>query len=116
MAFDSKEERQAYDRKWYEKHKERIKDKKNQNTKAFREKRKAWLLEKKGRPCMDCEVQYPDFVMDFDHRDPAVKSFEISEKIAAYSIEVLEAEIAKCDLVCSNCHRIRTHNRRKTHT
>ena len=64
---------------------------------------------------MDCGGTFPTFCMDFDHRDPEAKSYNIGAKMkGAYSPEAkqaVETEIAKCDLVCSNCHRIRTNSR-----
>jgi hypothetical protein len=59
---------------------------------------------------MDCGNTFPPVCMDFDHRDADSKSFNIASRIQL-SIEKLAAEIAKCDLVCSNCHRIRTSGR-----
>lgn len=70
-----------------------------------------WLAKQKDAPCLDCGGKFPAFVMDFDHRYGVKKLF----KIAAARMRkksVVEAEIAKCDLVCSNCHRIRTHERK----
>ena len=64
----------------------------------------------KARPCMDCGGTFPPYVYDFDHRIPAEKSFSIS-KGKRVGREALLAEIAKCDLVCANCHRIRTYTR-----
>lgn len=62
------------------------------------------------KKCFDCNRKYPSYVLDFDHRDPKLKSFMISHAVErAYSLEVIKSEIAKCDLVCANCHRIRTH-------
>lgn len=56
--------------------------------------------------CMDCGTT--DWrVLEFDHRDPELKSFNISG-VPYTSWEALEAEISKCDIVCANCHRIRT--------
>ena len=46
--------------------------------------------------------------MDFDHRDPSTKCFGLSHAIFQAWSNVL-AEIDKCDVVCANCHRIRTH-------
>lgn len=69
---------------------------------------------KTARPCMDCSRYYPAECMDFDHRDNEEKLFDISKR--AYSgckWESIVAEIAKCDLVCANCHRIRTKQRKK---
>ena len=66
---------------------------------------------KEASPCMDCEHKFPYFVMDFDHRDPATKVADVSilVKTGVRWSRVLE-EIAKCDLVCVNCHRLRTYH------
>lgn len=64
----------------------------------------------KSGPCADCQNFYDPVCMDFDHRPGEIKRFEVSEAISRnFHITVLAAEIAKCDLVCSNCHRIRTY-------
>ncbi len=77
-----------------------------------RKKKKAFVRSyKDGRPCADCGLSYPHFVMDFDHAR-GKKSFALSTvHYGLWSNERILAEIAKCDLVCANCHRIRTHNR-----
>lgn len=67
---------------------------------------------KQDKPCMDCGLVFPMVCMDFDHRDPSIKEFNIAS-IRAGSAERLRTEIAKCDLVCANCHRIRTHGGEK---
>ena len=72
----------------------------------------AWLRELCRVPCLDCGGTYPPFAMDFDHRDPSTKLFDLragSGGIWLKSRQVLEAEVAKCDIVCANCHRVRTH-------
>jgi hypothetical protein len=63
----------------------------------------------KSRPCADCGVQYPPHVMDFDHIGDD-KAFNIS-RMYSHSREAIMKEIQKCEVVCSNCHRIRTHAR-----
>ena len=73
-----------------------------------------YLIEKYGnRPCFDCGVQYPWPVMDFDHRPGEIKDFAIStvsgRRASPELVSKVEKEISKCDLVCSNCHRLRTH-------
>ena len=67
----------------------------------------------KSKPCMDCGKKYPPYVMDFDHREGEKKRGCISKLSLASSLSKknLMEEINKCDLVCSNCHRIRTHER-----
>lgn len=66
----------------------------------------------KDVPCMDCNIKYPPYVMDFDHRGD--KKFVISMNMARYSLKTVREEISKCDIVCANCHRFRTYNRLKT--
>lgn len=65
----------------------------------------------KSRPCLDCSVEYPACVMQFDHVRGR-KLFQISTRMSC-NLERLKIEIAKCDVVCANCHSIRTHKRRK---
>jgi hypothetical protein len=66
----------------------------------------------KDKPCMDCGIKYPIHVMDFDHaRD--VKTAAVS-RMTSLAVETVLKEIAKCDVVCSNCHRERTHRRRNS--
>ena len=62
----------------------------------------------KDVPCADCKKRYPPYVMDFDHRDPAQKSFPVSHGMRGKPLDQILAEIAKCDVVCANCHRERT--------
>ena len=49
--------------------------------------------------------------MDFDHRDATTKTFIVSDIVNHSGMKAILEEIAKCDLVCSNCHRIRTFSR-----
>lgn len=66
----------------------------------------------KEQPCMDCDQQYPHYVMDFDHRDGEEKMFNVSYVVRmGISHKRILEEVAKCDVVCSNCHRERTHRR-----
>jgi hypothetical protein len=67
---------------------------------------------KEENPCVDCGVKYPYYVMQYDHIS--------TDKLAGVSYlirygrpqEVLD-EIEKCELVCANCHAIRTWSRHK---
>jgi len=67
----------------------------------------------KEQPCMDCKETYPTYVMDFDHRDPSTKITKVSTLIFKGSLRQLLDEIKKCDVVCANCHKIRTHKRKQ---
>jgi len=65
---------------------------------------------KNETPCTDCKVQYPYYVTDFDHLGDKVTT--VSQLINKGNISKVKDEIKKCEIVCSNCHRIRTHKRR----
>jgi hypothetical protein len=65
---------------------------------------------KSTTPCMDCGNIYEPCQMDFDHREPEKKSFSLNQA-RWKKWEEIEKEMAKCDLICSNCHRLRTYNR-----
>ena len=51
--------------------------------------------------------------MEFDHRDPAEKSQGVTRMVGRASLKRIMAEVAKCDVVCANCHRMRTFVRRE---
>ena len=65
---------------------------------------------KKG--CMDCGYNAHPAALEFDHVR-GKKEFNIGEQIGNRSRETLWEEIAKCDVVCANCHNIRTAIRRQ---
>jgi hypothetical protein len=62
--------------------------------------------------CMDCGLSDPR-VLEFDHRPGLEKKFTISKAVSGStrSWALILSEIAKCDIVCSNCHKIRTMER-----
>lgn len=87
-----------------------------------RRKRVRLLLDKfKDVPCAACGVKFPSCCMDFHHRNPIDKHPVMRRKSSnvgmtsfgyAVKLEVLLDEIAKCDVICANCHRI--HHAQKT--
>ncbi len=94
---------------------------KNRSITKLKENKKRvidWILNKyKDIPCMDCGGVFEWCVMDFDHRLGEIKELKIGNiglyKATPERITQLEKEIDKCDLVCSNCHRVRTYITRK---
>ena len=61
--------------------------------------------------CMDCKGKFPYYVLDFDHRDPNLKKFSLNRMHLRNSWEQMIEEIGKCDVVCGNCHRIRSYTK-----
>lgn len=66
---------------------------------------------KEKTACADCGHNYPYFVMDFDHLESSKKTNIISFLASTGRIGALKKELEKCEVVCANCHRLRTHNR-----
>ncbi len=76
-------------------------------------KLRAAVAAEKDRPCTDCGESYPYYVMQFDHMDGETKVLDVATALSrGWSIARLQQEIAKCEVVCANCHAIRTHKRR----
>lgn len=71
---------------------------------------KTWLCQYLvEHPCVDCNER-DIIVLEFDHLSD--KSLNISEMLRGYfSVAKIEAEIAKCEVVCANCHKRRTDKR-----
>tara|TARA_S200002703_G_scaffold96756_1_gene83606 strand:- start:930 stop:1259 length:330 start_codon:yes stop_codon:yes gene_type:complete len=71
------------------------------------------LQELKSKPCTDCNKTFPHYVMEFDHVPERGKKLKDIGKMTNRSINAptFKAELAKCDLVCANCHKIRTYER-----
>jgi hypothetical protein len=69
--------------------------------------------EVKDVPCADCGVRYPPHQLEFDH----VRGTKVADvsRLATRPVGVkrLLEEIAKCEVVCANCHRLRTWCRRR---
>lgn len=76
------------------------------------QRRREILYAEKAKPCADCGQSFPTVCMDFDHRPGESKLFALGGATDRYALALVLAEIAKCDVVCANCHRIRTEDRR----
>lgn len=86
------------------------KDKYNLYMKKWTNKKRQEIASLKNVPCFDCGNKFPTVCMDFDHREGEVKLFNIA-RLSKSNKNNLMAEISKCDIICANCHRIRTANR-----
>lgn len=95
-----------YSKQHYQNNKEKYLEK-SQN---HRRKMQEMVRKIKDVPCKDCKGEYHWCVMDFDHKEN--KEMNVSVMVRnAMSKEDIMKEISKCDIVCSNCHRMRTYNR-----
>lgn len=65
--------------------------------------------EKSG--CFDCKNKLPYYVLEFDHRPNEKKIDVVYRVLKNYGVKMAWLEVAKCDVVCSNCHKTRTHLR-----
>jgi hypothetical protein len=92
----------------YERHKP---DYLARNTKDKHGKRDFIRQYKEFHGCMDCSGKFPYFVLDLDHRDPHNKKYAPNRIHLVASWDQMVEEINKCDVVCSNCHRVRSHEK-----
>lgn len=96
----------AYRRAHYYRNKKQYSDREMAKRGVLREE----LRRRKQAPCMDCGGRFHFAAMEYDHRPGETKKYEPG-KLITTSLRVMDAELAKCDLVCANCHRVRTYDR-----
>lgn len=106
-----------YMRAWYRANKHRTAEGNNARHKIWSKLKKKELTDSvyliKSEPCMDCATIFKPWQMQFDHRVPSEKSFNIATMVQRrMPLDLILKEIGKCDLVCSNCHAHRTYRRR----
>ena len=101
--------RAAYKQEHYRAHRQRYIDAAGRRKRRVVSNRMAYLVAYlKENPCVDCGESDP-IVLEFDHlRD---KRFSISEGLQGRNWQSVLDEIAKCEVVCANCHRRRTARR-----
>jgi hypothetical protein len=129
--YAKEQDRAAYQRNYYLRNKEKLrkyarkyylknKDKMIVQMKGWRKRRVDELLNyvrglKERTPCADCGGVFHHIAMDFDHLPGKKKLFSISTLVMkTVSLERIQREIEKCEIVCANCHRVRTFNRRSS--
>lgn len=102
--------RSAYGKEHYAANRARYIEQARVQKKALQLERTTFLIEYfKTHPCVDCHETDP-VVLEFDHlRD---KSFTIGGNLSTRSWPSIMEEIAKCEVVCANCHRRRTAHRK----
>jgi hypothetical protein len=78
--------------------------------------RMAWLYEVKSKPCVDCGGSFHPAAMTFDHLPGTQKLRDISTLVVRGCMQMVVKEMEKCELVCANCHAVRTYLRRQAVT
>ncbi len=118
MAYKNSEKKREYQKQWYQENKREIEARRRERYRQNPEKRRAkderyrkGLRDfiddlKKAGACIRCGIA--DYrVLDYHHRDPGQKEIGLSwawkQRIGK---QATLDEIAKCDLICANCHRI----------
>jgi hypothetical protein len=104
-----KEHRATYYAAHYEKNKAayqlRAKLYRAKKRQEFQDKILTYLRDKQCAVCGESDVR----VLEFDHLDPALKQFGISQAYRlGISWEVVLEEIGKCRVLCANCHKRHT--------
>lgn len=103
MSFDRKEYQKIYQKARYEKNKQSI----DSRIDSYKKARRKWFSEEiiAKSSCIKCGENHPG-CLDFHHRDPNDKYMEVTKMVdAKCKEERILAEIAKCDILCANCHR-----------
>lgn len=83
-------------------------------TAPTRQDKKKLILEAKFErgACAHCHLEITLenwMVFEWDHIDPTIKSFQLSNS-RAHSVEKILKELEKCQMLCSNCHQKHTYN------
>lgn len=82
--------------------------------KKIRERNRAYVIEYLTKnPCVACG-ENDIRVLEFDHIDPSTKKHNVGRMVASqhHSIAAIQKEIDKCQVICANCHRRKTHEER----
>ena len=110
MPFKDKVKQRESARKHYARNSEAIQKRTVKNNRLIRLRNKIYIDGVKGtNPCADCGVSYPPYIMQFDHIVDGKRGNVADMARSGFSIENLQSEIDKCELVCANCHAERTH-------
>ena len=85
------ERRREYDRKW--------------NSDRLKVRRERLDNYKLNVGCEICGYDKHPAALDFHHKDPTLKKFNISNSLPTRNWDRILEEIEKCDIICANCHR-----------
>lgn len=105
MPYKDPDKRRAAARDWAKRNRSNT----SAHRKAAKVKQREQINQLKSVPCADCGGSFPPVCMDFDHLPEFDKVLDVSRMYRGSTpMETILAEIAKCEVVCANCHRIRS--------
>ena len=110
MGYKDREKQKDASRQHYLNNKDKVRARTDKRIKQ----RTAVLEEMKEG--LSCEVCSEDRIptLDFHHDDPMIKKFSIGNFVrSGFTVKELVEEVAKCRILCSNCHRIYHYEERK---
>lgn len=100
MAYANADDQRRCWREWYGRNKADVLGRVNE-----RKRKRRLLIRSMKLKCMRCPESDPS-CLDFHHRDPSEKETTVAAILRRnWSDDRIMAEIAKCDVLCSNCHR-----------
>lgn len=105
-----------YQRKWAAQNREKVKEYRRQGyedrgRKKWR-RRLYWIYKyKTSKGCVSCGYNQDGVALDFDHLKEDEKLFSVGTRIPSMDLKKLFTEIRKCQILCANCHRIKTYRR-----
>jgi hypothetical protein len=108
MSHKDSKVRSDYYKQWYQENRSDEIKRARSNQNYLRQ----FIQTKKDVPCKDCGIKYPYYIMAFDHVR-GKKLGNLSRMHVMFGKVQILKEIAKCDVVCANCHAARTWKRLK---
>lgn len=100
--YNCKECHSKYRKEHYHSNKQKYIDKAKRNRDLYRREYYDWLSTKSCVDCGNNDVR----VLEQDHLEN--KEFNVSSLVGRRTLKSMIAELEKCEVVCANCHRIRT--------
>lgn len=102
MPFKTQEQKVDYRKVYYQKNKEKLAEYQRQKRREVAK----WFADfKSDKACVTCGESHPA-CLDFHHKEGNDKDMDVGYMVRQkLSMERIMSEIAKCDIVCANCHR-----------
>lgn len=112
MPYKNKEDQKKAAASWYQKNKKKTIERSLKSTAMYRKRNKEFVNQYKlEQGCKDCGYNKYAVALDFDHTSDDKEANVCRMVTNALSLEKIIKEIKKCDVVCANCHRVRTWKR-----